>query len=150
MLTCITPKVIMHFFTHCVLACVLLYPIQSLKNYIQLCLNVYLCHVFNNTKIKAFLSYCCILCSRIPEHWIRYLTSMQKSSPLNLCSGSNIELNSPTSHTQTLWKNKETCMWWPIIICFTLSFTNFDSTQKTQWKKKPNVFQSLKEMLLLW
>lgn len=47
----------MHFFTHCVLACVLLYPIQSFffKNYIQLCLNmcIYLCHVFNNTKIKG-------------------------------------------------------------------------------------------------
>lgn len=85
----------MHFYTHCVLACVLLYPIQSVKNYIQLRLNVYLCHVFNNTKIKAFLSCCCILCSRMPEHWFRHLTLMEKSSPLNLSSGTNIEWNSP-------------------------------------------------------
>lgn len=75
--------------------CVLLYPIQSVKNYIQLRLKVCLCHVFNNTKIKAFLSCCCILCSRMPEHWFRHLTLMEKSSPLNLCCGSNIEWNSP-------------------------------------------------------
>lgn len=98
----------MHFFTHCVLACFIIsYSVTYFKNYIQLCLNVYLCHVFNNTKIKAFLSYCCILCSRIPEDSFGYLTSMQKSSPLNLCSGSNIELNSPTSHIQTLRKNRD-------------------------------------------
>lgn len=65
--------------------------------------HVYLCHGFSNTKIKAFLSYCCILCSRISEGWFGYVTSMQKSSPLSLCSGINIELNSPTSHIQT-WK----------------------------------------------
>lgn len=98
--------------------------------------HVYLCHVFNNTKIKAFLSYCCILCSRIPEDLFGYLTSMQKSSPLNLCSGSNAELNSPTSHIQT-WKNRETCTWWLTIKCFIPLFTNFDSTQNNSVEKIP-------------
>lgn len=89
--------------------------------------HVYLCHVFNNTKIKAFLIYCCILCSKIPEDWFRHLTSMQKSSPLNLCSGSNIELNSPTSHIQTLGKKKRDT--YVMVIWFTPLFTNSDNTQ---------------------
>lgn len=120
------------------LAC-LLYPIQShFKNYVQLCLNVYLCHVFNNTKIKAFLSYCCILCSKISEDWFVYLTSMQKSSSLSLCSGNNSEPNSPMSHIPTVWKNRDMYtmaiqyLLYPIV-------NNFESTQNNSVGKKKHV-----------
>lgn len=64
---------------------------------------------------------------------------MKKSSPLNLCSGHNIEQNSPTLHIQTLW-NRD--MYMMDNQCLVYPRLPILIAHRTQQKKKASIFET--------